>query len=613
MSEEKSFFAGAEAISSMRYNGYKNAAMALGELVDNSIQESASKVTIVVEVEKSLNIERKTMQIRRIAVIDNGLGMTDDILESCLRIGYGTRRQKKGMGKYGVGLPNASISQCQITEVWSWQNGVSAAKYTKLDITHDDWFQSGMIMPKPIIREVPMPWIEYVDRSVEHGTIVLWSKLDLLKWKTPRTLFSNSEFLIGRMYRHWIENETVEVQFITVEADTFKKLDSKVYRAVDPLYLMSNTSVSDVAPIIEGKKIDPMFELVREESFELNVNGKKEVVTIRGSVAKEGVRTKKDGRDAGELEHGKHAAKNMGLSIVRESRELILDPEWAHTIGQKGKPVNRWWGVEIEFGSNLDSTFGVENNKQRANTLKEAEFKSFDDYKEIDESDHDVRKRLEQDDPDLYNCLYTIERLRKLTEYVVKKVPPVTGESADERSGKKRRIVEEGATAGSFKRQNDGSIGSSDKILSEPTDKRRQTTIDNLSAKGYSKFEIEEILMDTIDTGYRYVYRSGEIDSEAFFSVEPEAGNYIIIWNKSHPLYSRLSDLFEEIDGDKASSIEELRRIAIDMYDAIKIIVASWARMEDEASGERKGEMKKIRRVWGEICSDLIGEGSNDK
>ena len=43
---------------------------------------------------------------------------------------------------------------------------------------------------------------------------------------------------------------------------------------------------------------------------------------------------------------------------------------------------------------------------------------------------------------------------------------------------------------------------------------------------------------------------------------------------------------------------------------AVKLLLAAWARCEDEASGNQKLEMQEMRRNWGRLSSQFIGEHS---
>src|SRR5690606_16409781 len=80
----------------------------------------------------------------------------------------------------------------------------------------------------------------------------------------------------------------------------------------------------------------------------------------------------RDGHNAGDQPHGKHAKNNAGVSVVRADRELELQTVWCNQYD----PRERWWGVEVDFPPDLDEIFGVTNNKQSARAL--AEFATLD-------------------------------------------------------------------------------------------------------------------------------------------------------------------------------------------------------------------------------------------
>ena len=88
---------------------------------------------------------------------------------------------------------------------------------------------------------------------------------------------------------------------------------------------------------------------------------------VRFSYAKEEARQASKNKDAGKLPHGKHAANNIGVSVMRAGRELDLD----RSLVIKYDPRERWWGIEVEFPPSLDDLFGVTNNKQSARNFAE--------------------------------------------------------------------------------------------------------------------------------------------------------------------------------------------------------------------------------------------------
>ena len=130
MTDDYGFVAGRTAIDSLRKSGYKNVAYALGELVDNSIQEDATSVQILTSENQQLVGRAMRWRVKEIGILDNGNGMNAERLRRSLRLGDGDSQQNndrgnasKQMGKFGVGLPQASISQCKRVEIWSWTNG----------------------------------------------------------------------------------------------------------------------------------------------------------------------------------------------------------------------------------------------------------------------------------------------------------------------------------------------------------------------------------------------------------------------------------------------------------------------------------------------------------
>ena len=137
------------AVNAMRDNGYKNAAHAIAELFDNSLQADANSVELLcVETEEQLR-QRRVKRIRQVAVLDNGVGMDAEVLRQSLQFGNGTRlNDRSGIGRFGMGLPTASISQCRRVEVWTWQSDPDKPLYTYLDLGELD---------RGEIREVPQP------------------------------------------------------------------------------------------------------------------------------------------------------------------------------------------------------------------------------------------------------------------------------------------------------------------------------------------------------------------------------------------------------------------------------------------------------------------------
>ena len=65
------------AVKAMRDNGYKNAAYAIAELMDNAIQAGASQVELLCGEHEVQLKKRKSSRIKKVAVLDNGSGMDE--------------------------------------------------------------------------------------------------------------------------------------------------------------------------------------------------------------------------------------------------------------------------------------------------------------------------------------------------------------------------------------------------------------------------------------------------------------------------------------------------------------------------------------------------------
>ena len=246
---DRSLFPSRFTIRALRDSRYHNTAYAIAELIDNSIEAGAPLIELLCMEEPQMGRERMRRLVSEVAVLDNGTGMDVKTLLEALKFGGGTRHDSdRGIGKYGMGLPTSSMSQCKRVDVWTWQDGPNSVWHSSIDA--DDIEHGDHLVPLPD-RETPIPetWRRagsdeiYEKRS---GTLVVWSKLDKIQWKTSRALIDNTSREVGRIHRHYIDAE-----IHTIRAGFFLKsqpsqLESETtFAANDPLYLMTPTSVPE--------------------------------------------------------------------------------------------------------------------------------------------------------------------------------------------------------------------------------------------------------------------------------------------------------------------------------------------------------------------------------
>ena len=195
----------------MRSSGYKDTAYALAELIDNSVQagrctKDLTNIEVIGIDQQVISDSGRTRQtIKEVAVYDDASGMDKDLLHIALQFGNGTNlkaEKQTSIGKFGMGLPNSSISQCRRVEVYL-QKGVTHFTYLDLDEIEAEEMH---VVPVPIKKGIPTNIKSLIKSQIrENGTLVVWSKIDRSKMETKRNTFENSSKLIGRIYRYFLE------------------------------------------------------------------------------------------------------------------------------------------------------------------------------------------------------------------------------------------------------------------------------------------------------------------------------------------------------------------------------------------------------------------------
>ncbi len=191
---------------SLRDIGYDFPA-ALADLIDNSVSAGASKVDVEIVFNGSSSY---------VVIADDGCGMKESRLNEALR--FGTRRdyQLGELGRYGLGLKTASISQCRRLTVVTRR----AASYRRLamktlDVDHiiatDRWELIDPHDDSPVDR--CLEWLN--DRP---GTVVFWEQLDrVLPEKRPdggwarrrlEQLADRSRQYLGMVFHRFLEDAT---------------------------------------------------------------------------------------------------------------------------------------------------------------------------------------------------------------------------------------------------------------------------------------------------------------------------------------------------------------------------------------------------------------------
>ena len=586
------------AIEAMRDNGYKNTAYAVAELIDNSIEANASQIQLICEEKEEEVGARRRRRLCKIGLLDNGEGMTPEVLKMALQFGNGTRLfQRKGIGRFGMGLPASSISQCRRVDVWSWQDGIENAYYIFLDI--DKVKKGESTVPEPEKKPLPKKWKDVGKSYGKTGTLVIWSNLDRLMWSKAVTLIDNSENVVGRLYRKFLEKGKTQIILKSFSTEDHSYLDlEKELLPNDPIYLMEKTNCAP--PYGSTPMFEPFGGEDYEVKFKINFQEQEHDVFVRLSIAKEDAR---QNDLSGSSPYGKHAKNNIGISIVRAGREIDLDQSFVIQYD----PRERWWGVEVEFPPSLDDLMGVTNNKQSARYFKDiADIVERDLEKLIKagKTINQVKTELEEEgDPraPLIELAFFIKNQLSIMRNLIKEQG--VGKRAKRRYEDVTAVRKATEITGERIRQ--GMSGTSDHDQEKPSKVKEEEIIEELIETGYDEEEAKKLAATTISQNLKYYFIETPLEADAFFTVRPRGGAIKVALNTRHPAYENLVEVLEkDVPENQDNSTEERLKKA---SDGLKLLLMAWARYEDEIpDGQLKENAQNTRNDWGRIAKSFL-------
>lgn len=341
-------------VRGMRDIGYKSSSFALAELIDNAMQASAKQIDIVFGFDGG---SKPTM----VAVIDNGYGMDPKMVRASLIWGAGTRAEdRSGFGKYGYGLPSASVSQCHRVTVYSKPaDGAWHSAYLDIDEIKDgDWSKGNRIeMPQPKAEQPPAFVVDFLKQAKRwdnftSGSVVVWEGLDRIEPKLRDGLRATLLTDLGVLYRNFLVECPMTVDGIDVEP-------------CDPLFLTEGFRYHDLD---EDRAIELPHALVEVTDKETKqVVGKMRVRFARMPATffrrPEAKHTNKPGRGQNN-ERLEVADANNGIIFNRNGRQIDVIRPPRKMLGTIST-TDRYWSVEVDFDASLDEMFSITTSKQQ--------------------------------------------------------------------------------------------------------------------------------------------------------------------------------------------------------------------------------------------------------
>ncbi len=579
------------AMRAMRDSRYRRESNAIAELIDNSVDARARRVELLLFEEQRQGNVNDVWRVGQLAVVDDGLGMDPRTLQQALRFGG---RSDDGrihrIGKYGVGLPTASASQCLRVDIWTWQEPTEQPWHCFLDIGAIERGEVSSIAPAE-----RHPLDERVRRFVtsqglrsNSGTVVLWSDIDRIKAR-PETIFGRLEREIGRIHRHRISDGRLTIHARAIRDGVVRPETDRSLRPNDPLFLMEDTAT---APPWDH---EPMFKPYGESMrYTVDVDGRMEHVEVRYSMVKREA-IGNDPTQPGRRPHGKDAMENAGVSIVREERELLLDRSFVGAGARRDEPQHRWWGCEVRFDSGCDDLFGVDHNKQMASAFSDL----AEEMARSDDADYVLREQLKED-----------HQLYEIVEDIRSTIRAMRGE-INQMFGQRRAALQRSKTISPEKEaERRASLAVADQLESgatlTQTDRMREQTSPEVRIARFASFLQDRGVADPEDSAREHVeeniwfrFRSAELSGSQIFMVERSEGILVVVLNVHHPIHKFIQFLEQREDNQMA------HQSAV----AILTLILAWARMEDhiERTDDRR-ELQNIAIEWGKQVERILAQ-----
>lgn len=565
----------------LKKSGYKSLAFGIAEIVDNAIDANASDFIILAES------ERPNSNVLRLGFMDNGDGMSPEVLVKALKVGGREVDQYKGRtGKFGFGLPGSSIANSDVVHVYSWVKE-SPGKVYRVTLDANN-LNGGIVGPEE--DTLPTPYSDFlisdlvVKNSSEKigpfdfsksGTLVLWDGCERVVPKRPKNILSKQiEKMLARLFRHFIsESELSRESFKKCNLYWVHDLMSGVsptihrIRPNDPLYLMNDHQLAHIPNPV-------MFDEMMTKTIQIGDSA----ITIRTSMSSREVRNAHKGPSLVNEEVG----FNQGVSIVREGREI----DFGTFDFMDGDQRHRWHGCEVHFDAGLDDFFGVPANKQHVVNLKkyEAEEGEFSDDEFV--LDTPIWYFLNKE----FGLIQTFSSYLKTIKTYGGKTPvvgPITNPGG-ESNGETTDVViddddDQDSTSGGVVEIQD------EEAYNNCVEELKRLGYDNPTDAQIRRFLSHKVVMETRALG----------EGAGFMDVRIKHGCCILTLNEDSVFYQKV--LAEVYELDQAEDADVSR--------GLELVLLAYARCMDlsrSLEGDQSREFRKVLTKWSQKTEEFL-------
>jgi hypothetical protein len=447
-------------------------------------------------------------------------------------------------GRFGYGLPSASVSQGRRAEIYSRpdEGDFHRAHLDLDDIKEGKSLDEGRVsIAKPVVSDLPPFVVDYVEETFPGGldkvrTVIVWSILDRQTYTTSDRLENLLLETFGVTYRNHLRGMSIAV-------------NGKKVEPVDPLFITEGARFYDVD--------SDRAEAVEPLSFEVKDRDSREVlgtVTARFSVMPPTFARKDKSREVSRKNANPRwpiLKDHNGLIVLRAGRQIDVVTRGLPTVFVN---YDRYVGVEVDFPPALDEYFGVTTHKQQI-TLSDR-----------------ILQLLEEN-----GIWRTFDQLRKRQ----KELRSDLAAEFDSPSTEENERLSETAMAEAS--EFDPPVAESER-RNEREEQGREEAVKELVGKGVPQPEAERVI-ESVEKDRPFRVEIEKNPEGPFYRVELRGGQVLLLINKSHRFYT---DVYAAIPGPDGARM----RLALD------VLLFVLGKAEISAADERELFYQSERQEW---------------
>lgn len=355
---------------SMRAMGYSFES-AVADVIDNSISAHAHEILVRFPVDPSECF---------VAICDNGDGMSSGELFDAMKYGSEAKKGERAdddLGRFGLGLKAASLSQCRKLTVASKKNGKISAYIWDLDIieNHHDWFV--LECSEEQIAEIRFR--DYLDRY-ESGTVVIWENFDILE--------KSSGDVFGSLSSHMTETS----DYLSLIFHRFLNRNDKSAVRIT----VNNFRLQGFDPFLENHN---KTNIRREIRITIpDAKGNDQTVLVQPFILPfQKDLSAEDKKRSGGIENYR---SKQGFYIYRNERLIV----WGTWFNRHRDELTKYARIRVDIPNSLDDIWGIDIKKQSATiplSIRKRLTKAIDDAMDRSVQKQTYRGRVAKVDEDM--------------------------------------------------------------------------------------------------------------------------------------------------------------------------------------------------------------------